>query len=64
MSQKEEWVPWDDTKIAPPVRRRAAHAMTRKLKRLPWVFCAHCGIMNLKNDATRSALRKPCEVWE
>ncbi len=64
MSKDVKWVPWDDSLVSAPVRRRGAHAMTRGFKRLPWRFCAHCGLMNLKNEATRQALKRPCEVWE
>ncbi len=38
--------------------RRGAHSMTRPL--MHWRYCSHCGLLNLKNDATRRALRQPC----
>jgi hypothetical protein len=37
------------------------HQMTRKI--LHWRYCARCGLMNLKNDATRRALRAPCVIF-
>lgn len=30
---------------------------------LPWVFCLQCGLLNLKNDVTHKALKRPC-IWE
>lgn len=29
-----------------------------------WRACAYCGLMNLKNEATRKALKQKCVVWE
>jgi hypothetical protein len=43
------------------VRKTGEHRMTRKV--LHWRACTRCGLMNLRNDATRKALAKPC-VWE
>jgi hypothetical protein len=37
---------------------RAPHSMTRKL--LNWYFCSRCGLLSLKNDVTRRALREGC----
>jgi hypothetical protein len=31
-------------------------------KRFPWPVCAKCGLVYLKNDATRKRLREGC--WE
>lgn len=28
--------------------------------RCPWDYCRHCGLVGLKNDASRKELRKPC----
>ena len=47
-------------------RHVGEHAMKGRIGKkppLPWVFCTNCGLLNLKNDVTRRALRAPC-VWE
>lgn len=43
---------------------RGAHQMKGTLKRMPWPYCTRCGLMALRNDATRKALKEPCETWE
>jgi hypothetical protein len=55
-----EWIPWDDKQKA--VVRRGPHHLEGKI--LHWRFCTRCGLMNLKNDATRAALKKQCEWIE
>lgn len=35
-----------------------------KLKCLPWPYCAKCGLIALKNDVSRQALRKECVTIE
>lgn len=42
---------------------RGPHAM-RKIKALPWPLCARCGLLALKNEATRKALREICVIEE
>ena len=42
-------------------RRTGPHALTRKI--MHWLYCARCGLVALKNDATRKALKAPC-AWE
>lgn len=54
----QQWVPWIPGKS---VIRKAPHAMTRKI--LSWMACARCGLLALRNEATRRALKRPC-VWE
>jgi hypothetical protein len=34
------------------------HAMTFRI--LNWQVCSKCGLIALKNERTRKALRKPC----
>ena len=29
-----------------------------KMKRLPWLVCRYCGLVYLKNDATRRAIKR------
>lgn len=58
------WVPWDGRGQAQ--KRTGAHRLTGtfgKKSRVAYRYCVQCGIVNLRNDATRKALRKPC-VWE
>jgi hypothetical protein len=55
------WVPFDES--AKPKLRRGPHQMT-KLKRLPWAHCKRCGLLALKNDVTRRALRAECVTLE
>lgn len=35
-----------------------------KLKRITWPVCKGCGLIKLKNEATRRAARAPCERGE
>ena len=44
------------------VRRVREHAMTGRI--LSWSYCAHCGLMNLKNEPTRKALKQKCITEE
>ena len=39
------------------------HSFTRKSKAFPWPWCAHCGLLKLKNDATDRAVRLGCD-WK
>lgn len=49
-------------------RRATAHtfdlveAVTKRTTRVPvpWVVCRHCGLVALKNDASRRAARAAC----
>lgn len=37
------------------------HVVKRPYRKLPWVVCCiHCGLMDLKNEATRQEMKKPC----
>jgi hypothetical protein len=42
-------------------RRKAPHSFTRRI--LHWPYCARCGLVLLKNDASRRAASVPC-TWE
>lgn len=42
-------------------RRTGPHRMTKRI--LHWQFCATCGLLALKNEVSRRALRAPC-MWE
>lgn len=33
-------------------------------KRCPWRWCPRCGLVVLRNEATRKALRKQCDAEE
>ena len=39
--------------------RRGVHAFTRKI--CHWPYCAHCGLVALKNDVSRKAAKAACE---
>lgn len=28
--------------------------------RIPWLACAHCGLLRLRNERTEAAVRKAC----
>lgn len=43
--------------------RRQPHAF-KMLKRLAWPVCSGCGLMLLRNEATRKAAKALCEVYE
>ena len=47
--------------ILPGVKKTGPHKMNRKIYH--WRYCSQCGLVELKNKATRRALRKKC-VWE
>lgn len=44
------------------VRSVGVHAFNRKV--LHYQACSRCGLLPLKNDATRRAMREPCVVYE
>jgi hypothetical protein len=39
------------------------HSMTRRLKHFPWPVCKHCGLVGLRNKATKKALRVGCWLY-
>lgn len=53
-----QWVPLEERKAH---LKRGPHRLTGRLKRLPWPFCVQCGLLALKNDVTKRALRRQCE---
>jgi hypothetical protein len=42
------------------VRRSGTHNLSKKI--LHWSYCVNCGIIALKNDVTRRALKASC-IW-
>lgn len=36
----------------------------KQRKRLPWPVCSRCGLLYLRNEATRRAVRAACVVEE
>lgn len=38
------------------------HSFTKKI--CHWMYCSGCGLVNLKNDATRKRMSQPCESME
>jgi hypothetical protein len=43
-------------------RSSAPHNASKRV--LHWAMCSRCGLVWLKNEATRKALAKPCVVEE
>lgn len=37
-----------------------AHVWFKISSGLAFMFCGRCGLINLKNDATRKCMNKPC----
>ena len=40
------------------------HSFTRKSRSLPWYWCAHCGLLELRNEATERAKKLGCNWSE
>ncbi len=60
MTKTQEWVPWTG-----PTRgtiKRGAHSFTKRI--CHWSYCARCGLVLLKNDASRAAAKRDCVVEE
>jgi hypothetical protein len=62
----QDWVVLDGAEKAEWLRavgrkRTAPHAFTGKVRH--WPYCRRCGLVLLKNEASRLAARKQCE-WE
>lgn len=53
-----EWVAWDGCKAR---TRRGPHAFDARI--LNYSYCSHCGLILLRNDATRRAAKAQCQ-WE
>lgn len=60
MSNEEKWVPW--TGPTKGTIKRGPHQMTKRV--LHWTYCARCGLVALKNDVTRRALKAQCVTEE
>jgi hypothetical protein len=43
-------------------RREGVHSFTKRA--CSWPYCARCGLVLLKNEATRKAARAACVVFE
>lgn len=54
-AERREWL------NAKGSRRTGPHAFTWKIRH--WLACARCGLLLIRNDATRRAAAQPC-VWE
>lgn len=61
MSKKGKWVTISLDDIKRGQVKRGPHQLTKKI--LSWPYCAHCGLVALKNKETRKALKQQCE-WE
>lgn len=59
MAREGKWVRIDPASMGEAQKRvRDSHDMGRQV--LNWRCCKHCGILGLKNEATRKALRGKC----
>ncbi len=54
-------VHWEPYVERPVVKRTGEHVPTQP-KRFPWPYCARCGLVYLKNEVSRRAVRAKC-VW-
>lgn len=43
---------------------RIPHSFNENIKVGGYMYCQNCGLVALKNQATRKAISKPCEVKE
>jgi len=60
-----DWVRVRDVKAflaARGQRRSRPHEFSNRI--LHWPYCKHCGLLLIKNDATRRAAKQPCVVEE
>lgn len=45
-------------------RSVGVHAFTGHIPRSPWPYCKRCGLVALRNEVTRAAMRAACVVEE
>ena len=59
VSQQVEWIPWDGKggRIT-----RGVHAFTKQI--LKWDYCSRCGLILLRNPASKQAERSACQMVE
>ncbi len=57
---KYEWIPADLRSQAKV--NRGAHQLKGRI--CHWPYCVRCGLVALKNEATRQALRRECVTVE
>jgi hypothetical protein len=60
-----KWRAWTDEDENRPRNTRTGPHAWRRVKgfRFPWPYCAHCGLVWLKNTVSNKLARKPC-VYE
>lgn len=49
------------SKTAKPPKAKRGHNPAGKLFRMPWPYCVKCGLIYLRNEATRKAINAPCQ---
>jgi hypothetical protein len=61
-----EWKAVKDVKafLAEKGKRSVGVHRFEHLKRIHWAVCCRCGLVALRNAATRKAMKAACEVWE
>lgn len=37
---------------------KLTHSFTKKI--FNWMYCSHCGLVTLRNEATKKAMKQPC----
>lgn len=45
------------------IRRIGVHS-PQPLRCIPWPVCSRCGLVYLKNEATRKAIKEGCIIYE
>lgn len=43
-------------------KKKESHS-PKKMKNIPWLVCRYCGLLYLKNDITRKAIKEGCREW-
>ena len=66
MSAAKTWKAISDVRgfLATKGNRSVGTHSPKTLKRIPWPVCSRCGLLYLKNERTRKAVREPCIVEE
>ncbi len=63
MSKQGNWVTVDTREfLARKGRVDRGHHSPKAIKRIPWPVCSRCGLLYLKNEATRKAINAACSI--
>lgn len=62
---KQEWHKVEDIKAFMAGGRKVSGVHSPKIRRgIPWPCCSRCGLLYLKNEATRRAIKQACVTIE